>query len=149
MAEAGALEVGGHSILWRLAPRDDAEPVARTGFGPNIFPGSASRCAWLMCLGTGSVPHHTECDADHRGFRRPALEWTLYPNGPEVVVEKNVGGIDRVARIVVGLGLLSLLFLLDGMSRWWGLAGLALLGTGLSGWCPAYIPFGIKTCKTT
>jgi len=64
-------------------------------------------------------------------------------------VEKNVGGIDRVVRIVAGVALLSLLFLGDGSSRWWGVIGLALLGTGLSGWCPAYLPFGIKTCKTT
>ncbi len=32
-------------------------------------------------------------------------------------MEKNVGGIDRVVRIVAGLGLLSLLFLLEGISR--------------------------------
>lgn len=60
---------------------------------------------------------------------------------------KNVGGIDRVVRIVSGLGLLSLLFLLDGNGRWWGLIGLIPLGTGTLGWCPAYLPFGIKTCK--
>jgi hypothetical protein len=64
-------------------------------------------------------------------------------------MEKNVGGIDRALRIVVGLGLLSLLFLLEGTARWWGLVGLVFLGTGLIGWCPAYIPFGIRTCKTT
>ena len=63
-------------------------------------------------------------------------------------MEKNVGGVDRVVRIVVGLGLLSLLFLLDGNSRWWGLIGLGSLATGALGWCPAYLPFGIKTCKT-
>ena len=64
-------------------------------------------------------------------------------------MEKNVGGIDRVVRIVVGLALLSLLFLLEGGGRWWGLTGLVPLATGALGWCPAYLPFGIKTCKTT
>jgi hypothetical protein len=39
-------------------------------------------------------------------------------------------------------------FLLDGDSRWWGLVGLVPLATGTLGWCPAYLPFGIKTCKT-
>ena len=61
---------------------------------------------------------------------------------------KNVGGIDRVVRIVVGLSLISLFFLLDGASRWWGVAGVAMLATGALGWCPAYLPFGIKTCKS-
>ena len=64
-------------------------------------------------------------------------------------MKTNVGGIDRAVRIVVGLALLSLFFLLEGNSRWWGLTGVALLATGLLGWCPAYVPFGIKTCKTT
>jgi hypothetical protein len=64
-------------------------------------------------------------------------------------MEKNVGGIDRAVRIVVGLALLSLLFLLEGGGRWWGLIGLVPLATGALGWCPAYLPFGIKTCKTT
>ena len=63
-------------------------------------------------------------------------------------MEKNVGGIDRVLRVIVGLGLLSLIFLLEGSSRWWGLTGLVFLGTAALGWCPAYLPFGIKTCKT-
>ena len=63
-------------------------------------------------------------------------------------MDKNVGGIDRVVRIVAGPALLSLMFLLEGSSRWWGLIGLGLLGTGMLGWCPAYLPFGIKTCKT-
>jgi hypothetical protein len=44
--------------------------------------------------------------------------------------------------------LLSLVFVLDGSNRWWGLIGLPLLATGVLRWCPAYLPFGIKTCKT-
>lgn len=59
----------------------------------------------------------------------------------------NVGGIDRVVRIVVGLALLSLVFILDGDNRWWGLIGLVVLATGVLRWCPAYVPFGIKTCR--
>jgi len=63
-------------------------------------------------------------------------------------MEKNVGGIDRVVRVIVGLGLLSLIFVLEGASRWWGLIGVVPLATAALGWCPAYLPFGIKTCKT-
>jgi hypothetical protein len=66
----------------------------------------------------------------------------------EACMQKNVGGVDRVARIVVGLALLALLFVLEGNARWWGLVGLPMLATGILGWCPAYLPFGIKTCKT-
>jgi hypothetical protein len=62
-------------------------------------------------------------------------------------MEANVGGVDRVLRIVVGLALISLLFLLEGNARWWGLVGVVLLATGLLRWCPAYLPFGIKTCR--
>lgn len=58
----------------------------------------------------------------------------------------NVGGVDRVVRIVVGLGILSLAFI--GPKTVWGYIGLAPLATGLIGWCPAYMPFGIKTCKS-
>ena len=64
-------------------------------------------------------------------------------------MQTNVGGIDRVIRIIAGLALLSLLFILEGNARWWGLIGLVPLGTGLIGWCPAYIPFGISSCSTS
>jgi len=59
----------------------------------------------------------------------------------------NVGGIDRVIRIVAGLAILCLFFIVDGPNRWWALVGLLLLGTGFFGWCPAYLPFGLSTCK--
>ena len=59
---------------------------------------------------------------------------------------KNVGGVDRAVRIVVGLGILSLAFV--GPQTPWGYLGLVPLVTGLIGWCPAYMPFGVKTCKT-
>lgn len=62
-------------------------------------------------------------------------------------MEKNVGGIDRAARIVVGLVVLSLYFVLNEHIRLWALAGALPLLTGLIGWCPAYLPFGLRTCK--
>lgn len=58
---------------------------------------------------------------------------------------KNMGGIDRVARIVGGLVLLSLVFV--GPQTPWGWIGLVPLVTALIGWCPAYSLFGFKTCK--
>lgn len=61
-------------------------------------------------------------------------------------MKANVGGIDKVLRIVVGLGVLSLLVILEGSARWWGLIGIVPLGTALLGWCPAYTLLGINTC---
>ena len=60
-------------------------------------------------------------------------------------MKANVGGIDKILRIVVGLGLLSLLFLLEGNARWWGLLGLVPLATALINFCPLYTFLGINT----
>jgi Protein of unknown function (DUF2892) len=57
----------------------------------------------------------------------------------------NVGSADRAARIVLGIALLSLFFVLDGNTRWFGLIGLVPLLTALAGWCPVYRLLGIKT----
>jgi hypothetical protein len=65
----------------------------------------------------------------------------------EVVMQQNVGGIDRGLRIVIGIALLAWVALGQGDARWWGLLGLVPLGTGLLGWCPAYLPFGIRTSR--
>jgi hypothetical protein len=59
----------------------------------------------------------------------------------------NVGGSDRVLRVVAGFAILGLFFILDGANRWWALVGLVPLATGLIGWCPAYLPLRISTCK--
>lgn len=61
-------------------------------------------------------------------------------------MKANVGGIDKVLRIVVGLAVLSLLFFLEGNARWWGLVGLIPLFTGLFGVCPVYSLLGLNTC---
>jgi hypothetical protein len=58
----------------------------------------------------------------------------------------NVGSIDRVLRIVLGIGLLALVFILEGNARYWGLVGLLPLATGLFRFCPAYSVFGLSTC---
>lgn len=61
-------------------------------------------------------------------------------------MKANVGGVDKVARIVVGAGLLSLVVFLEGNARWWGLVGLVPLLTGIFNFCPAYTLLGIRTC---
>ena len=62
------------------------------------------------------------------------------------IMKKNAGPIDRIARIIGGLIILGLFFVLDDAYRWWALAGFVPLLTGLIGWCPAYLLFGIRTC---
>ncbi|MCS6787187.1 MAG: DUF2892 domain-containing protein [Thiobacillaceae bacterium] len=56
----------------------------------------------------------------------------------------NVGTVDRILRIVVGLGLV--IWALAG-GPMWAWIGLAPLITGAIGWCPVYFPFGLSTCK--
>ena len=61
-------------------------------------------------------------------------------------MQRNVGGIDRVLRIVVGFALLSLVLVLDAPARWFGLVGLIPLFTAAVGWCPLYPLLGVSTC---
>ena len=60
-------------------------------------------------------------------------------------MKKNVGNIDRAVRIVIGIIILGLFFVLNESYRWWAIVGLIPILTGLAGWCPAYVPFGIRT----
>ena len=62
-------------------------------------------------------------------------------------MKSNVGTADRVIRVLGGLVLLSLFFVLEGNARWWGVVGLMPLATGLAGWCGLYKPFGIDTSR--
>ena len=60
-------------------------------------------------------------------------------------MKRNVGRVDRVIRVVAGLFVFSLIFILEGNARWWGLVGLLPLATGLIGRCALYLPLGIDT----
>ncbi len=61
-------------------------------------------------------------------------------------MNKNIGGIERLIRIVAGLVLIALAA--TSTVGWWGWLGLVPLATGLTGWCPPYSLLGINTCKT-
>jgi len=56
----------------------------------------------------------------------------------------NVGGLDRVARIVIGLVLVALA--LVGPKTPWGWLGLIPLATGLLRTCPLYLLVGLNSC---
>ena len=63
-------------------------------------------------------------------------------------MKQNVGGIDRVLRIVLGIALLAAFFMLPEASyRWVLLIGIVPLATGLVSSCPLYSIFGLSTCK--
>lgn len=60
-------------------------------------------------------------------------------------MKSNVGGIDRIARIVLGLVLIGLT--VTGTIGVWGWLGVVPLATGAIGWCPPYAIFGFNTCS--
>ena len=57
---------------------------------------------------------------------------------------KNEGKIDRTLRVIVGVALISLVFV--GPQTVWGWVGLVPLITGLIGNCPVYSLLGLNTC---
>lgn len=58
---------------------------------------------------------------------------------------QNVGGIDRILRITIGLALIAAAA--TGTVGWWGYLGVVPLLTGLMGWCPPYALLGFNTCS--
>ena len=60
---------------------------------------------------------------------------------------RNIGTIDRILRLVVGLALISIVFV--GPQTPWGWLGLVPLATAILGWCPPYAMFGISTCAAS
>lgn len=59
-------------------------------------------------------------------------------------MKKNVGNIERLIRVAIGLGILSLAFV--GPQTPWAYLGIVPFLTGVIGWCPPYALFGISTC---
>lgn len=57
----------------------------------------------------------------------------------------NVGTIDRVLRVALGVILIGLTVF--GVIGVWGWIGVVPLATGIFRFCPAYSLLGIKTCK--
>ena len=57
---------------------------------------------------------------------------------------QNVGTVDRVIRIALGLGLIAATVL--GYIGLWGWMGVVPLATGVFRFCPAYLPFGLSSC---
>lgn len=60
-------------------------------------------------------------------------------------MKQNVGHVDRLIRVIIGVLLLSLLIFLEGGARWFGLIGIIPLVTAFMNFCPLYAIFGIST----
>jgi hypothetical protein len=60
-------------------------------------------------------------------------------------MKANMGGVDRIIRVVVGVVILALGLI---FKSWWGLVGLVPIITGLLGVCLLYVPLHINTRKT-
>ncbi|TAH45426.1 MAG: DUF2892 domain-containing protein [Betaproteobacteria bacterium] len=58
-------------------------------------------------------------------------------------MKTNVGGIDKIVRILAGIALIAWALMGGPVWAWIGVLPLA---TGLLGWCPAYTLFGMNTC---
>lgn len=71
--------------------------------------------------------------------------YNLYRLHKELGMNKNMGGLDRVVRAVIGLVLLGLAA--TGTVGMWGYLGIVPLATAAIGWCPAYLPFGFSSCR--
>lgn len=62
------------------------------------------------------------------------------------MLKQNVGGVDRIIRIILGVVLLAYFVTAEGSVRWVGLLGLIPLLTAAMGSCPLYSVLGISTC---
>ena len=62
-------------------------------------------------------------------------------------MERNVGSVDKIIRVVIGLVLIALVFV--GPKTPWGWIGLVPLLTAALSWCPLYTMLGIRSCAAT
>jgi hypothetical protein len=75
------------------------------------------------------------------------ISLTDYPTIAKEIDMTNVGTLDRIARVVLGVFLISLVFV--GPQTPWGWIGVVPLLTAAIKFCPAYKLFGLRTCAKT
>jgi hypothetical protein len=59
-------------------------------------------------------------------------------------MKKNVGNVDKVFRVILGVAVILLGIIYQ---SWWGLIGIIPLFTGIMGSCPLYLILGLSTLK--
>jgi len=60
------------------------------------------------------------------------------------MANRNVGDLDRIVRIVLGVLIFSVAIYFESL---WGILGLVMIASGTIRFCPGYFPFGISTHK--
>jgi Protein of unknown function (DUF2892) len=60
-------------------------------------------------------------------------------------MKSNVGGFDRIVRIIGGLVILGAGFYYH---SWWGLLSIPILLSAVFRFCPAYLPFGLSSSQS-
>lgn len=63
-------------------------------------------------------------------------------------MKKNVGSLDALVRVILGVAIIAFAFTLEGAMRWIGLVGLVPLATAAVGFCPLYTLLGLNTCPS-
>jgi hypothetical protein len=71
------------------------------------------------------------------------VKWACHQQ--EFIMKTNIGGIDRILRITIGVALV--VATLSGAIGWWGWIGLVPFLTALAGWCPLYTLLGFNSCS--
>jgi len=61
---------------------------------------------------------------------------------------KNIGKIDKIIRVILGIVVMSLYFILEGNLKYIGCLGILPIATVLTGSCPLYYLFKINTCSS-
>lgn len=62
-------------------------------------------------------------------------------------MKSNISSMDRIVRVLLGVVLVVLFFVIDGGFRWIGLLGVVFLATAAINFCPLYKMFGVSTRK--
>lgn len=61
-------------------------------------------------------------------------------------MKKNIGTLDRISRLILGLGLIGFALIAEGSVSKFGWIGIIPLMTAIIGFCPVYTLIGVKTC---
>lgn len=63
-------------------------------------------------------------------------------------MKENVGTVDKIIRMILGIVFLSFYFILDSGLKYISIVGIVLILTAFLKFCPLYTIFGINTCST-